>query len=124
MITRRVFCLGAILFAGCASPKTDFTGHTGVQNQGAGEYMFVQTSGKKMGYSALELDRIARTYVMDNKVPFDLQDTARNIWVQTDGSPVIAKVFFSGGTGRPVLQVDIDREGSVKRHLITPATKG
>lgn len=113
-----LFLIGAI-FAACAAPqKRNFEGRTGVQKQGPGEYMFVETSGRKMGYSAFELDQIARNYITTNNVPFELEGANRNIWVQTDGSPVIAKVYFGSGLGLPTLQVDIDREGKVKRHFI------
>jgi hypothetical protein len=122
---RKYFAFALIFFAACSSPKKPkFEGHVGVQKVGPGEYMFLETTGDKLGYSAFELDEIARSYIKEKKVPFELDGTERNIWIQTDGSPTMAKVYFGSGPAHPTLQVDIGRDGKVKRHIIHAKTGG
>ena len=108
-----VTLLIATLFVGCSAPK--FDRRPGVQAQGTHEYMFVKSSGNKVGFSALELEQIARSYAEAQKVQFQLEGTEKTIWIRTDGSAIIADVYFFGALGKPSLHVEIDRDGKVKR---------
>ena len=97
---------------------TSFDSRPGVQAQGKHEYMYVKSSGRKVGFSALEFERIARRYAKDNKLPFNFKRAEKNIWIRTDGLPVIADVYFSHGLGEPVLHIEIDKDGNVTKHNI------
>jgi hypothetical protein len=80
--------------------------------------MFVSSSGSKVGFSALELEQIARCYAEAQKVQFQFEGTEKTIWIRTDGSPIIADVYFFAALGKPSLHIEIDRDGKVKRHKI------
>jgi hypothetical protein len=97
---------------------TSFDSRPGVQAQGKHEYMYVKSSGRKVGFSALEFERIARNYAKDNKLTFNFKRADKSIWIRTDGSPVIADVYFSHGLGEPVLRIEIDKDGNVIKHNI------
>ena len=88
----------------------------GVQDQGAGEYMFIRALGPKEWYSALELDRIARKYAEEHKLDFSFDEQETNVWVETDDGPLLATVDYSSGIGEPFLRVAIDRYGKATGH--------
>ena len=86
--------------------------------------MFVASSGKKAGFSALEFKEIALTYARQRKLAFDFKNTECTIWIHTDGSRAIASVTFMAGMGDPVLEVRIDKDGKVTDHSIGIAVCG
>ena len=110
--------LGAIL-AGCSGLGQGDDARVGVELQGPHEYMFVEGSGEKTWFSALELENLARDYVKTNKIDFDFTDSETTIWLSTGGGRILAEVFFSPSRyGRPVLNVKIGRNGKVLEHSI------
>jgi hypothetical protein len=125
------FLFVAVLLVGCGTPKYDggrpdlqalgsheSDGRPGVQAQGAHEYMFVKSSGRKVGFSALEFEQIARQYAEQQRLQFQFEGTEKMIWIRTDGSPIIADVYFIAALGEPSLHIEIDRDGKVKGHNI------
>jgi hypothetical protein len=106
--------LGLALVGGLEGAES----RVGVQTKGEQEYMFVGGEGKKAWYSALELEQIARAYAASQKLDFDVATAEKSVWVHTDGGKVLAEVWFSSGAGRPSLQVQIGRKGSVLKHKI------
>jgi hypothetical protein len=101
-----------------------FDSRPGVQTQGPHEYMFVKASGSKVGFSALELEQIARRYNQVQKAPFQLDGTEKMIWIRTDGSPILADVYFFGNIGKPSLHIEIDHDGTVSRYKIVTLVCG
>jgi hypothetical protein len=94
----------------------------GVKSKGEHEHMFVSADGPKEWYSALELERIARGYAESKKADFSFEGAELNIWVKTDGGEVLADVYWSRGIGKPVLHVEIGRDGKPTRYDIKTAT--
>lgn len=68
--------------------------------------MFVKSSGSKVGFSALELEWIARGYADAQKLQFQFEGTEQVIWIRTDGSPIIADVYFMAALGKPSLHIE------------------
>ena len=71
-------------------------------------------------YSAEELDWIARRYVADHRVDFDLRGTSAVVWVPRRGD-YLARVEYFRDLGKPVLSVYIGFGGQVLRHDIAIA---
>ena len=121
-------CLLFVLLAvGCTADSDRARGsdhRVGVLKSAPGEYMFVASSGKKAGFSALEFKEIALTYARQRKLAFDFKNTECTIWIHTDGSRAIASVTFMAGMGDPVLEVRIDKDGKVTDHSIGIAVCG
>ena len=95
------------------------TTRLGVKDKGEHEHMFIAADGPKQWYSALELERIAKGYAESKKADFQFEGTEMNIWVKTDGGKVLADVYWSKGVGKPMLHVEIGRDGKPMRHEIT-----
>src|ERR1043166_7505896 len=94
-------------------------GHNlGVQAKGEHEYMFVRGDGEKNWYSALEFEQIARDYAKRMKLDFKFDHAEKNIWVNTDGSKILAEVWFSTGFSDPALNIQIGRNGKVVEHRL------
>jgi hypothetical protein len=108
------FVILSVLFIAQAA-----TTRLGVKDKGEHEHMFVAADGPKEWYSALELERIARSYAESKKADFRFEGTEMNIWVKTDGGNVLANVYWSKGIGKPMLHVEIGRDGKAIRHEIT-----
>lgn len=79
------------------------------------EYVMIQGVNDKVWYSGHQLIGIAKRYAEEQKLGFDFRGTEKIVWVKPRGR-VRADVWFSSGTGQPVLHVAIDKHGKVIRH--------
>lgn len=75
-------------------------------------HVYVNGAGDKW-YSAHELGQIAADYVKERKMQFALKGAKPVVWVNTNGSNVMASVSFASGVGSGIVIVDIDRQGKV-----------
>jgi hypothetical protein len=103
-----------LLAGGCAQNKN----RIGVLERGEHDYMYVQGSGEKEWYSALELRKIAERYIQEKKIDYPVSAANISIWVYTDKRKMLAEVWFTQTAGQPTLGIEIDRFGRVTRHRL------
>jgi hypothetical protein len=78
---------------------------------------FVVLLGDGKALDAQGIQDIVKSYAAELKISFDFSQSDPLVMLTPLDTNVLAKVYFRGALGQPFLNVEIDREGKVLRHV-------